>query len=61
MDVGGRDERAKGAKGTYDILVFLRVVSNFGDKDGAAGLLAFLVLACRLGQPAQTYTPRIKL
>jgi hypothetical protein len=42
-----------GATGTYDVLVFLRVVCHLGDRDGATGLLAFLVLACRACQPAE--------
>ena len=41
------------AKGTYDILVFLRVVCNLGNRNSAAGLLAIFVLACRLSQPAE--------
>lgn len=41
------------AKGTYDILVFLRVMSNFRDGDGATGLLTLLVLTCRQSQLAQ--------
>jgi hypothetical protein len=41
------------AKGTYDILVFLRVVSDFRDGNGAASLFALFVLACRPSQLAQ--------
>ena len=42
-----------GATGTYDVLVFLRVVRYFGNGDGATGLFTFLVLACRACQPAE--------
>jgi hypothetical protein len=52
------DNKGLLGKATYDILVFLGVVSDLGNRDSAACFFTLLILACRLRQRASQYAQR---